>query len=329
MTAISTVTDCMRPDLPPMDRKTFMREFPPFSIALDGFVKEGPWWVRAAPSGLRRGKENGPYVNMNHHEGVPRAETRATCMQALNAIRFKLFKKLLNKSGKPFATLCMNDPDQDVCTARTLLRHPHLVRSAMNPMINRLVDAEDKLDTFAGAYPFPPDLPFLEELAWVFEPYTNFRMRGGLQTRDPALFIGVLTDVEARILKHITGGGLTIPLQIDYDVERIGTGFHMVTEKGAQARTAMLFDDIDAYVSIRERTDGRWTYTIGVMSPYDDWPIKRVEARMNELDDDHPEDTWGGGSNIIGSGRIHGSKLNPDDLFEVIEDVVSAFRTAA
>ena len=57
------------------DWEKFCHETPPYSIALDGFVAEGP---RFSFKGLR--------ANFNHHEGVDRLATRATCSQILLAV---------------------------------------------------------------------------------------------------------------------------------------------------------------------------------------------------------------------------------------------------
>jgi len=312
----------MRPDLPGITGERFMREFDPFSVAIAGFVVELPLWHRLAPAALRGDLPNGPYVNMNHHEGVPRIETRATCSQALHAIRKRLFDLLLRDDDGPRATVYANDCDQDVCLAWFILSNPHIARSAINPALNRLVFIEDLLDTFVGAYPFDKDLPFLGEMAWVFEPYTQFRLTGGLDRRDAAAFTSVVTDVNSRIMTHVMGSGQSIPLDLRYDTIGGGSGWTMVRELGAQARTAMLHDGMTVFVSVRERADGRWMYLIGKLSDYDSFPLEQVCARMNELEA-QPDDPWGGATNIKGSPRVSGSKINPDELGRVIDEVVS------
>jgi hypothetical protein len=152
----------MEPKTPPVSWKTFLKEYPSHSIALDGYVCDGPKFSREKMK-----------VNFNHHENVSRLETRATCAQVLMAIRQGLFDCFSNSN---IMNVYANDCDQDVCVSYFLLSNSHLVESTMNPLINRLVYMEDMLDSTAGAYPFPPTLKTLEHFAWIFQPYTLFRL---------------------------------------------------------------------------------------------------------------------------------------------------------
>lgn len=271
---------------------------PSYSVALDGYVNVGP-----------RYNPKGHQVNFNHHEEVDRLATRSTCAQVLMAIRQGLF---------PIRWVDVQDCDEDVCTAVTLLRHRHLVAGTMNPLVNRLVAMEDALDCTAGAYPFPIDLPILEELAWVFQPYRNFRATGQLEKKNAAAYAGIITDVENRILRHVTGKGESIPLQVKYDPIGGGPGWTMVREIGAQARTAMFADGIRAFVSVRERADGRWAYVAGKMSPFIPLDLLGLAEDLNEEEarlvegGDLKGDTHGGGNTVIGSPRGRGSAIPPD-----------------
>src|SRR5579885_1466163 len=89
----------------------FKEKAPPYSIALDGFVNEGPIV-----------DHQGPRANFNHHEGCSRLATLATCGQVLMAIRQRLFRLF----DKP-TTIYVNDCDEDVCTSWFLLKHAHVV----------------------------------------------------------------------------------------------------------------------------------------------------------------------------------------------------------
>jgi hypothetical protein len=306
-----SITLKILPQTPPRTWAQFCTESEPFSIALDGYVADGP---RFDPSG--------PRANFNHHETVNRLATRATCGQILIAIRQGLFSRFRNARGQR-AVLYANDCDEDVCLSVFLLRNSHMVVSAMNPLINRLVSMEDVLDTTAGAYPYPRDLPALGELAWVFQPYRRFRLSGGLDEKDPAAFEAVLTDVCNRIIQHVVGKGQTVELDTRY--ERIGGGknWALVREIGANGRTGMFSDGIRAYVSVRERPNGRRTVTVGRMSPFIDFDVPSFIAKCNEeegLTDD--EDRWGGGDNIGGSPRVAGSDLTDESLTRIAEDII-------
>ncbi len=289
--------------------EAFKQAVPKFSIALDGYVHEGP-----------RFDKDKVIVNFNHHEGVDRLATRATCAQVLMAIRQGMFASFRNADG-PQANVYVNDCDEDVCTSWFLLNNHHMVEGTMNPMINRLVSMEDALDSTAGAYPFPVDLPALKELAWVFEPYRQFRASGKLELRDPNSFRSIITDVENRILRHVSGrGNSVLSLDTRYDLIGGGNGWAMVKEVGTYARTAMFSDGIKAYVSVRERSDGNWTYTIGKLSPFIPFDLLKLTEILNKTDEAVTENNkWGGGDNIMGSPRATGSLLSPENLDKIIK----------
>ena len=297
----------VRPNEPPLTWNQFCREAPPFAVAIDGYVGEAPCF-----------DPQGPRVNFNHHEGVSRLETRATCAQVLLAIRQGFFTRFRNHEEGICANVFANDCDQDVCTTWFLINNSHLVASTMNPLINRLVFMEDMMDSTAGAYPVPQDLPFLQELAWVFEPYTRLVTTGGLGRRNADEFSGVVFDVEHRIMDHITGKGKFIPLDTRYNVIGGGSGWNMVQEIGQQAKTGMFHNGITAYVSVRERPDGRHTYTIGRIATYVPFDVPRL---LQALDDaEGSTEHWGGSDTVGGSPRASGSRLDPTEVVRIVND---------
>jgi hypothetical protein len=288
----------------------FVGEAPAYSIALDGYVRGGPQF-----------SPNGPHINYNHHEDVDRLATRSTCAQVLMSLRQGLFSRFRDTDG-PRAHVYVNDCDEDVCTSWTLLRHHYLAEGVMNPLLNRLVAMEDALDCTAGAYPYPKDLPALQELAWVFEPYRQFRLGGQLDRKDPTAYRSVICDVEHRILQHIAGRGRTVPLDTRYQRIGGGDGWAMVEEVGAQARTGMFADGIRTFVSVRVRPDGKTAYVIGKMDPFSRLDLVALAAKLNELEG-NPDDLWGGGSTIIGSPRRLGSTLPPASIQALLGQAVS------
>lgn len=293
----------------------FLESKPTYSAALDGFVNVGP-----------RYDDQKVMVNFNHHEEVDRLATRATCAQVLMAIRQGMFHKFRDFQG-PKLNVFVNDCDEDVCTSWFLLHNHHLVTNTMNPLINKLVSMEDALDSTAGAYPFPADLPALQELAWVFEPYRQFRLNGGLDTRSASAFGAIIYDVEHRIKQYVTGNGGLIPLDTRYEIMGGGNGWAMVKEIGAHARTGMFSDGIKAYVSVRERDkehhfhSDRWTYTLGKLSPFIPFNLVELTEVFNKEDLAVTDtDRWGGGNNIMGSPRVNGSALDPDMITQLIKE---------
>lgn len=300
----------MRPKDPPMSWRKFCRTTEPFSIALDGYVAEAP-----------RFQPDGPRANFNHHEEVDRLSTRATCAQILIAIRQGLFTCFRDEMGNPKANIFVNDCDEDVCTSLFLLKYGWMAEHVSNPVINRLVYMEDLLDATAGAYPVPTDSPILQELAWIFEPYRRFRINGGLDIRDTNAFTNVVTDVEHRIMQYIVGRGEKIPLDLSYEKIGGGSNWIMVREIGAQARNGMFADGIRAFVSVRERPNGRWSYIIGRMSAFiPGFDIPLFKKELNKVEG-VKKDKWGGADNIIGSSRINGSRLSPDEVANIINQV--------
>jgi hypothetical protein len=301
----------MRPDIPPMTGEEFKKLAGPFSIAIDGFVREGPWYDPSLPAKC-----------FNHHEGVSRLETRATCAQVLVSVRQGFFRRFRDADG-PRAKVYANDCDEDVCLSWFLLKNNAITAQTMNPLLNRLVYMVDLLDTTAGAYPFPEDLPGLHALAWVFEPYRRFRFSGGLVHRDPAAFRSIVTDVEQRISAHIAGHGREIPIDTRYEILSTEGSWVHVREVGTQARIGMFADGIRAFVS-SSRYGDQWMHIIGRMSDYIDFPVLEILHALNEaeglLDSDN---RWGGGNTIGGSPRIRGSRLGPQEVAVVVREVLS------
>jgi hypothetical protein len=299
----------VEPQTPPLEWREFQV---PFGIALDGYVK-GP------PCFDRNGRGGTPRETFNHHEGVDPIATRSTCAQVLMALRQDLFDTFRDGDG-PRAYIYVNDCDEDVATAWTLLKHHYMADLTMNPILNRLVAMEDMLDCTAGAYPYPKDLPMLRELAWVFEPYRQFRLSGELDKKDARSYKAVIEGVELRIMKHITGVGEEISLNTDFKVERQVGNWVFVHEIGAQARTGMFANKIRQFVSVRGGSNGKWTYAIGKMGRYQPVDMELLAVHLNVAEGISPtsKDTWGGRNTIIGSPRVAASHLNPDQLAEAL-----------
>lgn len=302
----------VQPNEPPISWKKFCRVTESHSIAIDGYVK-----------GRSKKQEAGPRVNFNHHEGVNLTEVRATCAQVLLEIRQGLFSLFCDENGNPKANVYANDCDEDVCLSWFLLKYEWMAKHAINPAINRLVTMEDHLDATAGAYPYPPNMPMLQELAWIFEPYRQFRLSGEIDKRNADDFKRVITNVEHRIKDYIMGRAESIPLDLRYDVIGGGTKWVMVKEIGAQARTGMRTDGIQAFVSVRERPDGRRVYVVGRMMRYATFFDVIQICKLCNKEERKRKDRWGGNNYVIGSPRVNGSEIPPDKLAQIIESVVN------
>ena len=298
----------IEPNTPPLSRKEFCAAKKGPAIALDGYVSGGPFV-----------DEKGPHLNFNHHERVNRLATRATCGQVLLAIRQGLFQFLADISGEPHADAYVDDCDEDCCTSWTLLNHREISEDSGDvksykrlSRLDRLVHVEDLMDSTAGTYCFSPDAPIIRRLGWVFEPYRDFRLRGGLDgERNADEFRNIIDEVEKRILRYVNGRGRSIILDTRY--ERIGGGENwvMVREIGMHARTGIFADGIRAYVSVRERDDGRFSYVVARMSSFFiHYPIHKFCRRFNAMEQCH-KNRWGGSHICIGSPRANGSSIPP------------------
>jgi len=297
----------MHPQNAPLSWEDFCQSSPPYAIALDGYVFGGP-----------RLDLDGPRANFNHHEEVDRLATRSTCAQVLIALRQGLLRRFRDDSGVRIS-VWVNDCDEDVCTSWFLLKNHHLSEHTMNPALNRIVHMEDMLDATAGAYPFPPDLASLKALAWVFDPYRRARLSGELDKKNPDSYVSILTDVEHRMMQHIIGQGSEISLDVRYLKLGGGRDWSLIQEVGAQAKTGAFSDGIYAYVSVRERGEGRYTYTVGKMSTFIRFDVSKILAALNDAEGTTGSpDRWGGGDTVGGSPRVAGSRLKPQEVIEIV-----------
>lgn len=305
MNNISNISLYLRPQVAPLGWEEFCATHPPYAIALDGYV------ATASQFDL-----TGPRLNLDHHSGVDRLATRASCAQTLLAIRQGLFECFRDGDG-PRAQVCVNDCDEDVCTSWFLLRNANLAVPGACPRLDRLVSLVDVLDTTAGAYRISADLSALKELAWIFAPYHSFRRSGELDRRCPEEHRQVVTEVLSRIERHLCGRGDSFPLDGRYEVRGGGPGWSLIREVGAQARIGATADGVRAYVAVRERSDGRWGYVVGRMSPFVPFDVPALLRALNEAEE-ATKDRWGGSNLVGGSPRIRGSKLPPDEVERII-----------
>lgn len=301
----------------PITWEEFLLTHPKNSIALDGYVKGSTKFFQ---------NSDGTYINFNHHEDVDRLSTRATCAQVLLAIRQGLMDAF-HKNSPRNINIYVNDCDQDVCLSVFLLQNYWMAEGVINPLLNKLVHIEDMMDTCAGAYPFPMDMPALREVSWVFEPYTLLRQSGGIERKDDREFESVIESVNRRIIAFITGHAQKIGYNSSYVVVGGGTDWKMVVENGFEARTAMMKDGIHAFVSYRKRDDDKYTYSIGKISMYNQFPVLEIIDRLNYFESEKYNhtpllDKWGGSNTIGGSPRVGGSMLTPEEVEIIINNFI-------
>jgi hypothetical protein len=295
------------PNTPPMSWDDFLKTAPDRSIAIDGYVIGRP-----------RFDEKRAIININHHEEVDRFSTRCTCAQLAIQIRTGLFQTF---PGEEPIHVFFNDCDQDVCMSIWLLHNGAIARNIINPILNRILFIEDMLDTTAGGYGFPPDLAGLQENNWIFYPYAMARQNGALTRRNSVEFIQIIDAVEARINQTIVGNGQKLTLDTCYSVISRNQVWAMVKEIGLNARTGMFSAGINAFVSVQERADGKWKYSIGRTGIWIPFDIPLIIDQLNKIECD-PVNKWGGGDTIGGSPRATGSRLSPDQVTMIINDLL-------
>ena len=92
----------------------------------------------------------------------------------------------------------------------------------------------------------------------------------------------------------------------------------MVEELGAQARMSMLADGIRAYVAVRRRPSGTYTYTVGRMSTFVPFDVPALLEALNIAEGHTGADRWGGSDIVGGSPRLTGSSMSPETVASVI-----------
>lgn len=294
-------------EVPPLTWEEFKATRPMGSIALDGFVTGPPQY-----------DADGPYLNANHHEGVDRLATLSTAQQILVETQMGL-DRAFQVNGEFAPKVFVNDCDQDVCAAWYLLDNISETKNP-SPALNRFIQTAGLLDVTAGAFPFDKDMQIVGELAWVFEPYADFRASGEMAKKDNDQYRSVIERVGTRIGKHLLGRGETILLDTRYDVIGGGIGWSMIQEIGKDGRTGAFRDGIDAFVSAQQLEGERWRYSIARRSEFIPFDIPLIMERLNEAEG-NIDDLWGGATIVGGSPRVGASKLRPQDVERIVNEV--------
>lgn len=288
----------------------FVAKAPDFSLALDGYV-----------SGQTRMDNRRHLFNFNHHEGVDRFSTRSTSGIVQVYLRTGLMNWLTEGENPTFHGF-FNDPDQDSSLVYWMLNNPDRVKRG-EPLLNRLIHAEDMLDATGGIYPFSLDSSLMRQVAWTFKPYTDAIKE--VYTMSPEKMLSVMDAVSQRIDKHILGKGEEVQPDTRMDVIYQGKNFIMVNEIGAYARAKLFEQGHTFYVSYRgENPKGVHRFTLGKMCPFAPGNVEEILADLNVregISTDNP-DRWGGGNAFGGSPRKSGSKYTPGQLCSVLDEII-------
>lgn len=288
----------------------FTHTKPPFSIALDGYVNS-----------VSELDLNGPYLNLDHHSGIKRLITRSTCSQVYLSIVLGLFN-LFQKNNQPHANIYVNDCDQDVCLSYWLLKNPDKITGLRaQDNIARLIICEDFVDATAGSFPIDLTRDVIQQTVWIFEPYTIARNNAELRKCSSDKMVELIMRVYERINLFVEGKAQTIEVDSRHEIVGGGNGWVLAREIGPYARVHLYQKGVTALVTFRDNQDGTYTYSIGKISDFINFPIPKLYSILNQAE--HLHDTnnqWGGSSIIGGSPRRSNSTLKPKELEALVND---------
>lgn len=292
----------------------FCRFAPPYSIALDGFVKSGP-----------RIDFMKKHANFDHHSDVNRLFTACTSQQVKLALDTGL-ADAFKVDGRFTANLFVNDPDHDTSLAVWLLSNfTNGISERQRQRVRKLVEAEQLMDSTGGTYPVKSSRRFLEQMAWMFEPYSNARNTGQLRGMGAPQMAQVITDICERISLFVDNQASRVSLDTRYIVLDEYPDWSLIEEIGADARSGYTRAGVKVFVACRRNDDETFTYSIGRLGPFVDFPLQEIDDALNAAEGILPneKDCWGGSDLILGSPRIRGSKLAPNQAAQVINEVLA------
>lgn len=289
---------------PPLTRREFKRTHPRGSIAADGYLPEGPWLDLESLQ-----------ANLNHHEAVDRLATRCSAAQAAIGVRMGRFDEFFREGMHVW----VNDCDPDVATLLWVLENPSRVRGVLNPLFNKMIHILDMFDTTSATYPFPVDFD-LGEFHWVFAPYFEAQQLGVIGRKDPRDFERIVNECHLHIEQFLAGKPGKVDLETGYDTIYTFPGWGMFQAHGSLSRMGIVAAGYYAFVLVRERSDGKWTYTVQRTSDGVRFPLCAIFSALNIREGG--DEQWGGSSIVGGSPRIGGSKIPPSEVAEIVNDVL-------
>lgn len=293
------------------------RRAPERSIYLDGAAQGQPFMDH----------ERQVY-NLDHHEGVERSFTAATCEQAMIVVRKGL------PLGEKKWSIWANEPDLDTILAIwVLLNHIHLrkgdsyVYKSVLPLVRLegLIDGLGlELQNLTG---FPPDLQneTYEKIEILREEEKRIKQEGRWDELDYTRYTyGVLRKIDQMFLKpedFTDFKGLEELARADLSdqnsiiVYRSDMGIYEVEEylnKTFGKRPGIMLLQKDPR-----------TYTIRKSDLFLPVEMESIYNRLNQEDravtGSHPENRWGGSGDIGGSPRASGTDLKPAEIVEIVK----------
>ena len=292
----------------------FLKENPPYSIALDGYVL-----------GPTREDHKGPRLNINDHdEKTPGLSNISTSSQAWIRLKLGLYK-IFKENNTPKANIYVNDCDQDSSLATALLKnHDKYIGTEKESRVETLVNIENLLDITAGAYPFNPNSEMMEEIAWVFQPYGDLRIIKDIGTMNSSEMKKIIEKICERVEIYSLGKNGRIKLNTRYQVIYNGKGWKIIYELGESAKMKAFSDGIISFVSVRERDDKNLIYSVINIIPYTNLSAENFYQELNNREGISmlDNDKWEGNDFKGGSPRQKGSKIKPKELGKLIDALI-------
>ncbi len=308
------------------NRQDFLNRVEPYSIAVDGIIREERTF--RVPEG--------PYGNFDHHYGEGSGEARSSFMQLSIEIVQGRFIERFSRNGETLIKMYADHGDEDVCGCYWALSNAEkIIKNNNNGGIWEFIDLCDKLDTTAGSFS-GGDAALRRKINWMFKPYHDARYNDRPNGIDANGLCDIIREVEGRINEYVEGGGGEVELEGKYDVIDIDNernkrnGWTFVKEYNAASRKKMYSDGIGNFVSlVGTREGGRNTFSVIKKTDWDPYfCLPDIFRRCNEAEGSIiPKcNYWGGSLKNGGSPKMTGSGLNFRKLEDTINESIEYMR---
>jgi len=188
-----------------------------------------------------------------------------------------------------------------------------------------LVIGEDFIDATAGSFPIDLTRDIIRQSFWIFEPYTIARNNSELKEYTSSQMVDLIMSVYERINLYVEGKAQEIEVDGTYKIVGGGKSWTLAEEIGTYARIQLYQEGIQALITFRNNQDGTYTYSIGKISGFINFPILALYNILNQAENLHDTNNqWGGSTIIGGSPRRTSSKLRPIELEKIVNDYLSS-----
>lgn len=280
-----------------------LEDLPPYSIALDGFV-QGP-----------KIDLDNHRLSLDHHSGVLRFCTQATCMQAWTLIMGGL--EDLEKY-----TIYINDVDIDTCLSVWCLQNPD---RCVEPMVEKLVSAVCKADMHCGALPLNGMEKYVE---YVSGPETDSKRKQDYHKLSNEGLLSLMEAVMHRIENYLEGHADEEATKRnkhgDFKTLRNENGWLLAESSDPHVLKYIYKAGFQRVCLIRKQDDGSLAVTIAKkIDVTDHFPLEKMYPKLSLLEP--RKGKWGGGTTVGGAPRYLDGKRSEaalETIVSTIDDVV-------